>query len=94
MSKVTEPVEAETVTMTPFSCKGPMVCSGGGGASRVDSFQLVPEMESLPLNLQPCKLRMAAPVTVMNPSQLVGALSPTPKMTRYDWAGGTVRVAA
>ncbi len=69
--------------MTPFSCIGPVLPPGGGGAPRVDSFQvLVPVMASVPLKRQPRSPRMDAPVAVMEPSQTVALLSPTPRITR------------
>ena len=65
------------------------------GEFRVASFQLaVPEMESLPANRQPRRLRMVAPVAAIDPSQVVPAVSPTPSMTRYDWDGVNETVAA
>ena len=74
---------------------GPLVAEGGGGASRVDIVQLVvPVIASVPENRQPCKLRIVPPAAVIEPSQVVGAVSPTPRMTRYDCDGVDERVAA
>src|ERR1022692_1351049 len=84
-SKVTAPAGAATVTMTPFSCIGPVVADGAGGLVRAASFQLeVPVMESALLNRQPLRLRMVAPVAVIEPSQLVSVLSPIPRITIND----------
>src|SRR4029077_896142 len=79
---VTGPVGAEILTMIPFSCTGP-----GGvneGVVRVLNFQLEPDIASVPLNRQPRRICIFAPVTVIDPSQLVAAVSPTPRITRYD----------
>src|SRR5262249_23455045 len=51
-------------------------------------------MESAPVKRQPRMIWMLAPVTAMEPSQFVAALSPMPRITRNDWAGGTVIGAA
>src|SRR5579863_9600294 len=75
---------AETVTIMPFSCIGPVVTVGGGGARRVDTFHEVPEIESVPEKRQPCRPRIVAPVAVIEPSQVVGIASLTPKAMRYD----------
>src|ERR1017187_5597913 len=84
-SNVTAPAVAATVTMMPFSCIGPVVADGAGGLVRAASFQLeVPVMESALSNRQPCRLRIVAPVAVIEPSQLVSTLSPTPRITRKD----------
>src|ERR1051326_2014400 len=78
-SNVTGPVDADVVTINPFSWTGP----GGliAGVVRVDSFQLlVPVTASVSLNRQPLRSVMVAPVAVMDPSQFVGVLSPTPRI--------------
>ena len=74
-------------------------CSGAGpppgrgivaapGGRRVASCQVVPSIASVPENRQPCKLRMSAPVAVMEPSQVAAALSPVPNRTRNDSTRG------
>src|ERR1017187_2534639 len=94
-SKLTGPLAAEMVTMTPFSCSGPDDAEGPAGASRVDSFQpVVPVTVSVSENRQPRRFRMAAPVAVIVPSHVVPVVSPTPRITRYDCAAGDVRDAA
>jgi hypothetical protein len=51
----------------PFSCIGPVVAVGGS-RRLVAIFQPVgPVMASASLNRQPCKLRMVAPVAVIEP---------------------------
>src|ERR1035441_2691810 len=88
-SKLTGLAVAETVTITPFSCIGPTVALGPGGDVRVASFQLLlPVVESAASNRQPSRLVTAAPVAVMEPSQVVGFWSPTPRITRYDADAG------
>src|SRR5271166_3095601 len=83
-AKVMEPEVEATVTMIPFSCIGPEVAEGPGGAVREDSFhEVVPEMASVLEKRQPCKPRIGTvapvvvPVAEMEPSHLVGVVSPT-----------------
>jgi len=51
-------------------------------------FQLFPLIESVALKRHPCSPRMVPPVAVIEPPQLVAALSPIPRITRYDWVAG------
>src|SRR6266849_4904431 len=90
---VTGPVGAEILTMRPFSCTGPGGFNAGVGL--VLNFQIdVPDIESAGVNRNPRRICILAPVTVIDPSQLVAAVSPTPRITRYDSPGATVVVAA
>jgi hypothetical protein len=92
-SNFTGEAEAPTFTITPFSCTGPGGVSEG--VTRVLIFQLVvPLMASVPSNRQPRRISTGAPVTAIDPSQLVAAVSPTPRIKRNDCAGATVVVAA
>src|SRR5258708_17350742 len=88
MSMVAGVPASEILTMTPFSCTW-FATPGGPPIGRVAIFQLaIPEMESAPSNRQGRRLRMLAPVTLMEPSHVAPVLSPTPSITRNPRAGG------
>jgi hypothetical protein len=89
-SKLPDAVAPEIVTMTPFSYTSAAI-PGGVSPTPMAIFQVdVPgaATESVPVNRQSFRRTMVAPVAVMEPSQMVFALSPTARITRNDCVAG------
>src|ERR1017187_5653047 len=95
-SSVTGVLLRAMVTISPFSWKSPFPVSlGPDDVMRTAIFQLeVPAIKSVPVNRQPFRLKIVPPVAVMEPSQLVSALSPMPTRSRKDSALGEAMGAA